>query len=159
MTYTGRFYFPDATHDWPGDTFRADGSVRTPIWLRGENITRDQYEVVADGNHRAAGRKRQRLIGIENSSFGRNGRANGRACQKVPLLRPAADQPGEKIPPILYGINAFSRDHMPEHYRLLAGLFAEIDPRPSSTSSDWGQGCTHIGALRTDCLREYVESS
>ena len=32
MTYPGRFYFDDPDHDWPGDTFRSDGTVRTPIW-------------------------------------------------------------------------------------------------------------------------------
>lgn len=52
MTYPGRFYFDDPNHDWPGDTFKDDGTVRTPIWLRGETITPDQYEVKADGSHR-----------------------------------------------------------------------------------------------------------
>ena len=52
MTYPGRFYFPDKTRDWPGDTISADGAVRTPIWLIGETITRDQYDVVQDSSHR-----------------------------------------------------------------------------------------------------------
>jgi len=52
MTYPGRFYFDDPNHDWPGDTFNDDGTVRTPIWLRGETITPDQYEVKADESHR-----------------------------------------------------------------------------------------------------------
>ena len=34
--------------DWPDDTIHADGTVRTPIWLTGEHITPDQYEVVRD---------------------------------------------------------------------------------------------------------------
>jgi hypothetical protein len=48
MTYPGRFYFDDPDHNWPGDTIHPDGSVRTPIWQRGEHITPDQYEVVKD---------------------------------------------------------------------------------------------------------------
>ena len=52
MTYPGRFYFPHASRDWPGDTFRSDGTVRTPIWRIGEEITPNQYEIVADDNHR-----------------------------------------------------------------------------------------------------------
>ena len=53
MTYPGRFYFPDPSRNWPGDTFHADGTVRTPIWLQGEIITPDQYEVTTDTSHRA----------------------------------------------------------------------------------------------------------
>ena len=52
MTYPGRLYLPDPSRDWPDDTFRADGSVRTPIWLAGETIGRDEYEVKADASHR-----------------------------------------------------------------------------------------------------------
>lgn len=52
MTYPGRFYFDHPEHDWPGDTFRDDGTVRTPIWLRGEEITADQYDVVTDESYR-----------------------------------------------------------------------------------------------------------
>lgn len=48
MTYPGRLYFPDPEHDWPGDTINPDGTVRTPIWVRGEHITPDQYEVTRD---------------------------------------------------------------------------------------------------------------
>lgn len=51
-TFPGRFYFPDASRDWPDDTIHADGSVRTPIWQRGESITPDQYEVVRDPSMR-----------------------------------------------------------------------------------------------------------
>lgn len=47
-TFPGRFYFDNPEHDWPGDTIEEDGSVRTPIWKRGEKIGRDEYEVVQD---------------------------------------------------------------------------------------------------------------
>ncbi len=52
MTYPGRFYFDHPAHEWPGDTFHDDGSVRTPVWLKGENITPDQYEVKIDDSNR-----------------------------------------------------------------------------------------------------------
>lgn len=52
MTYPGRFWFDNPEHDWPGDTFSEDGTVRTPVWLRGEAITPDQYEVRADDSNR-----------------------------------------------------------------------------------------------------------
>ncbi len=48
MTFPGRLYLDDSSRDWPGDTINADGSVRTPIWLAGEHIGTDQYEVVRD---------------------------------------------------------------------------------------------------------------
>lgn len=48
MSYPGRLYLPDPSRDWPGDTIHPDGTVRTPIWKRGERITADQYEVVRD---------------------------------------------------------------------------------------------------------------
>ncbi len=51
-TFPGRFYFSDASRDWPDDTIHADGSVRTPIWKQGETITPDQYEVVRDPSMR-----------------------------------------------------------------------------------------------------------
>jgi hypothetical protein len=51
-TFPGRFYFPDASRDWPDDTIHGDGTVRTPIWQRGELITPDQYEVVKDSSMR-----------------------------------------------------------------------------------------------------------
>ena len=52
MTFPGRLYLDDPSRDWPGDTFNEDGSVRTPIWLAGEYITRDQYEIVEDKTKR-----------------------------------------------------------------------------------------------------------
>jgi hypothetical protein len=48
MSYPGRLYLGNDTHDWPGDTMHPDGSVRTPNWLRGEVITRDQYDLQQD---------------------------------------------------------------------------------------------------------------
>ena len=53
MTYPGRLYLSDPSRDWPGDTIAADGAVRTPIWLRGEDITPDQYELIEDTSLRA----------------------------------------------------------------------------------------------------------
>ncbi|MFT7648394.1 MAG: hypothetical protein ACI8Y4_003146 [Candidatus Poriferisodalaceae bacterium] len=48
MTFPGRHYFRDPSRLWPGDTIATDGTVRTPIWLEGEEITPDQYDVVED---------------------------------------------------------------------------------------------------------------
>ena len=53
MTYPGRLYLPGPSRDWPGDTIRDDGTVRTPIWLDGERIADDEYEVVHDASMRA----------------------------------------------------------------------------------------------------------
>lgn len=52
MTYPGRLYFDDIRHHWPDDTIHPDRSVRTPIWQRGEEIGRDQYDVVQDASLR-----------------------------------------------------------------------------------------------------------
>jgi len=52
MTFPGRLYLDDASRDWPDDTIHADGTVRTPIWKKGERITPDQYEVVRDASMR-----------------------------------------------------------------------------------------------------------
>ncbi len=48
MTYPGRLYLGAADRRWPGETIREDGSVRTPIWVEGEFIDRDQYELHED---------------------------------------------------------------------------------------------------------------
>ena len=48
MTYPGRLYLLDPSRNWPGDTIKPDGTVRTPIWEKNELITGDQYEVVED---------------------------------------------------------------------------------------------------------------
>ncbi len=48
MTYPGRLYLSDPSRDWPGDTIKPDGTVRTPIWKSDELITPNQYEVMED---------------------------------------------------------------------------------------------------------------
>jgi hypothetical protein len=52
MSYPGRHAFHTESRDWPGKTVREDGTVRTPMWLRGEAITPDQYEIVLDTSQR-----------------------------------------------------------------------------------------------------------
>ncbi|HEX2727946.1 MAG TPA: hypothetical protein VHN20_19150 [Beijerinckiaceae bacterium] len=52
MTFPGRHYLQDASREWPGHTVEKDGSVRTPIWVKDELITRDQYDVVEDRTKR-----------------------------------------------------------------------------------------------------------
>jgi hypothetical protein len=52
MTYPGRFRFDDPDHNWPGDTVHPDGGVRLPIWQRGEQIRREDYDVVSDASGR-----------------------------------------------------------------------------------------------------------
>jgi len=52
MTFPGRLYLLDPSRDWPGDTVNPDGTVRTPIWLKEEQITADQYEVIKDTSMR-----------------------------------------------------------------------------------------------------------
>jgi len=69
MTYPGRFYFDDPGHDWPGDTFHDDGTVRTPIWLKGEAITPDQYEVKADESHRDIYGTRRYAVAKPDTTF------------------------------------------------------------------------------------------
>ena len=57
MTFPGRLNFNDSSRNWPHDTINPDGTYRTPIWLRGETITPDQYDVVIDkGNDLGAPR-------------------------------------------------------------------------------------------------------
>ena len=48
MTYPGRLYLNDKNRDWPDDTFNTDGTVRTPIWQKGEKIQPEEYEVIID---------------------------------------------------------------------------------------------------------------
>jgi hypothetical protein len=52
MTFPGRFYFHDASRDWPGDVENADGSARTPLWTKETLITPDQYAKVEDRSKR-----------------------------------------------------------------------------------------------------------
>ena len=53
MTFPGRLYLPDPSRDWPGDTLRGGGTARTPIWLDGEFVADDEYELVHDASMRA----------------------------------------------------------------------------------------------------------
>jgi hypothetical protein len=53
MTYPGRLNFDAPGHDWPGDTINPDGSIRMPVWLRGEVISPDQVEIVVDTSMRS----------------------------------------------------------------------------------------------------------
>ncbi len=48
MTYPGRLYLLDPSRNWPGDTIKPDGTVRTPIWKKDELITPNQYEMMED---------------------------------------------------------------------------------------------------------------
>lgn len=52
LSLPGRIYLNDPSRDWPGDTIRDDGTVRTPLWKRGEEIDPSQYEVVTDDSVR-----------------------------------------------------------------------------------------------------------
>ena len=52
LTFPGRLYLPDPSRDWPGDTTHPDGSLRTPIWQEGEEIGRDQYDIVQEDSYR-----------------------------------------------------------------------------------------------------------
>ena len=52
-TFPGRLYLDDESRDWPGDTINPDGTVRTPLWKRGEYVTPDQYDVQQDESMRA----------------------------------------------------------------------------------------------------------
>ena len=69
MTYPGRFYFDNPDHDWPGETFRDDGTVRTPVWQIGEDITPDQYEVLVDTSHREIYGSRRYAVANPDSNF------------------------------------------------------------------------------------------
>jgi len=52
MTFPGRFYFHNASRDWPGDVENADGSARTPLWTKETVIDKDQYAKVQDTSKR-----------------------------------------------------------------------------------------------------------
>ena len=52
-TFPGRLYLQDPSRNWPGDTISPDGTVRTPIWLKDELITDDQYDLVHDTSMKA----------------------------------------------------------------------------------------------------------
>lgn len=59
MSYPGRHAFHAESRDWPGSNVTAHDyhdyslEVRTPLWLRGETISRDQYDVIKDFSQRA----------------------------------------------------------------------------------------------------------
>jgi hypothetical protein len=46
----------------------------------------------------------------------------------------------KRIPPILHGINAFSRDHTPDNYRTIASLYAELEAPPKFHFIQLGTG-------------------
>jgi hypothetical protein len=49
MTYPGQLYLLDPSRDWPGDTINEkDGTARTPVYVRDQPITADQYELIED---------------------------------------------------------------------------------------------------------------
>lgn len=48
MSYPGNYNLQDPSGNWSGETMHPDGSVRTPVYLKDELITKDQYEVVTD---------------------------------------------------------------------------------------------------------------
>ena len=58
MSYPGRHAFHTEGRDWPGrnvtayDHHEYSLEVRTPIWKRGEYITRDQYDIIKDYSQR-----------------------------------------------------------------------------------------------------------
>lgn len=52
MSFPGRHYLPDESRDWPGDTIHDDETVRTPIWVEGETVSPDEYELVVDESKR-----------------------------------------------------------------------------------------------------------
>ncbi len=58
MSYPGRHAFHTPSRDWPGrnvtayDHHKYSLEVRTPIWLRDEYITRDQYDIIKDYSQR-----------------------------------------------------------------------------------------------------------
>jgi hypothetical protein len=55
MTFPGRLNLDDSSRNWPRDTFNDDGNHRTPMWLKGEVIAADQYEVVMDKGDETTG--------------------------------------------------------------------------------------------------------
>jgi hypothetical protein len=52
LSLPGRIYLEDPSRDWPGDTIKEDGTVRTPIWKQGEVIDASQYDVITDDSVR-----------------------------------------------------------------------------------------------------------
>jgi hypothetical protein len=52
-SFPGRLYLDSPTRDWPNDTINPDGTVRTPLYKRGERVGPDQYDVIRDDSKRA----------------------------------------------------------------------------------------------------------
>lgn len=48
LTMPGRLYFPDPSHDWPGDTINPDGSVRTPLYTVDGGVPADEFDLIQD---------------------------------------------------------------------------------------------------------------
>ena len=69
MSFPGRHAFHTVDRNWPGKNVRDDGSVRTPIWLRGEEIGRDEYEIVMDTGQRPRYGTRRLAKAIPGTNF------------------------------------------------------------------------------------------
>jgi hypothetical protein len=69
MSFPGRHAFHTEDRNWPGKNVREDGSVRTPIWLRGEEIGRDEYEIVMDTGQRPRYGTRRLAKAIPGTNF------------------------------------------------------------------------------------------
>src|SRR5262245_59081779 len=52
MTFPGRFYLLDPSRDWPGDVENDDGTARTPLWTKENQITKDEKEILQDTTNR-----------------------------------------------------------------------------------------------------------
>ena len=48
MTFPGRLNFEDKNRDWPGDTINHDGTIRTPLWQKGEHVPPGDFVVMKD---------------------------------------------------------------------------------------------------------------
>ncbi len=84
MTFPGRLYLDDESRDWPGDTIRSDGSVRTPIWRRGEHVTPDQYDLVEDASKRMKYGVRRLAPDRASTTAWRHGRSPSSAAYRKP---------------------------------------------------------------------------
>ena len=52
MSYPGSLYLLNESHDWPGLPMQPDGSVRTPMYTKETDTTKDQYDIVEDASMR-----------------------------------------------------------------------------------------------------------
>ena len=69
MSYPGRHAFHTESRDWPGKNLRDDGSVRTPVWLRGEAIMREEYDIIFDMGQRPRYGTRRLAKAIPGTNF------------------------------------------------------------------------------------------